>query len=43
MQTFTKLLGLIACVVVIDLPAAEPKFPDKDQRVGTVKLAQSNL
>src|SRR5688500_16178502 len=37
MQTFTKLLGLAACVSVIDLSAAEPQLPEKDQRTGPVR------
>src|SRR5688572_23681351 len=37
MQTFTSILGLTACAFVINLAAAEPGFPDKDQRAVAVK------
>jgi len=37
MQAFTKLLGLTASAAVMSLSAAEPKFPDKDERAGSVK------
>jgi dienelactone hydrolase len=37
MQTLTRFLGLTACAAVMNLRAAEPKLPDRDERGAFVK------